>query len=551
MAEVAVRLVELANSREATVMAAEFTVNVAHALEVEHKAGLDRAEAEKAAAMPEGMHVDSPRPSVAGAGSTADPISPRVWVGGGGGGDDIAARVPGVSGSPADGGLEASREGAQRLEGLVRDARLERARHESFGVGRSDGTDRARPGAGGGGGSVRGVHDRSESGGTGDSGNDHDGSSGGGELDGRARPNTDHGGGGGGGGSAATVVVTERRRRNRVVPTPIRQSDLTGKTPLSALRPADSALYSGTLLASRRSSLDSNGADAYHSAPPSPTGRSGFSLAANDATATDAAAAAAVSSLEPGPGGRRSRRRAFTETEADRDFIAGGNGVGGVGGGRGGDAVGVGLGGRGEGTAASESGVIGADGSRSAAGGSEGGEGSAHPAIEYVRDGRAFLPRFTGRAFASILRGQPLGLGQQLEAPKDGSLDDAVARAARLSLQASPSPSPRAVGMGTVELEAMDAAVGGPGGVASSGDPAELSAARRAAPGWKQLLFAFLLLFFAVDGVFHRWNGAFGGKRKAKVRPPTAPHLPTAAAAFSGSNPGVGVCGDGREDDGS
>ena len=571
-ADAVIRLVELANSQDATDMAGEFIANVAHALEIEHNGSLDRTDAENAAPMPGNAHiatprlsarkerVASPRPSAAGASSTADSSSPRIWVSDGG--DDIGARAPGVVAPSPGGALEASREGAHSLDGLVRDARLARARQESFGVGKHDVADRGAEG----GSNVRALSDESE-GGTG--GNDHEGSSGGGEeVDGRTETNADGGGGnagddsgsgsgsggGDGGGSAMVMTATaaELGRRNRINPIPIRQSDLTGKTPLSALRPAGDALYSSSVLAGRRKLLDRKGGDAYHSAPSSPTVRSGFPLEANDSTAATALSCVG----EVGPVVGSFRRRAFTETEA---FGAGGSGGGNEGGGGGG---GRGGGGREEGTAESESFAAGADGNMSTDGGSEGGggmsEGSSvhHPPVEYVRHGYAFLPRFSGRAFASILRGQPLGLGQQLEAPQDRSLDDAVARAARFLLHGPPSPSPRAIGVGAVERETMDAAGSASREFSRSGDSAGPSTTKTAAPGWKQLAFSLGFLFFALDGVLHLCRGAFGGKGDATmVRPSsTAPHLPSsasspaAASAPSGLTPSIGVCVDGAED---
>ncbi len=501
LADVVVRLVELANSHEATTMAAEFTVNVAHALEMEHMAGINRRAAAKSSAADaagdggSAGHHPSPGPS-AGAGDAAFPAGNPD----GGGGSESAA-----------GGAAGKKQEERTLDDLVHEARIERARQEGVGGG----------GGGGGGGGSSGGSSVEGPGSTGHTRNESAGSSvrvldGGEEKD-------DLGGevrNGEGRGERASLDRDPQRVSTMPI---IRQADLKGDTPLSTLRRAGTAAAAVSPTTPRS---DRAAASAFRSPPSSPRGRHNSLPAASAATA-DAALAALEGSLSP-EAAPRGRASSLTGTGLD----AGG---GGGGGGGGGEGVGVNRT-----AAAASSSDAGADAEareRPGAGVGRRGVGAAavagfdsddtesvvsgtRPAVEYVRDGKAKLPRFKSAHIASVLRGQPLGLELQLEAPNEDSLDDTVARASRLPLGGIASPCSSRVGLaggssfGGTQQAIHEATGALPGGEAA-GDPGNSAAAERARGGWKQLLFALFLLLFAADGLRHRWKSTFRSESAA------------------------------------
>lgn len=498
LADVMVRLVELANSREATTMAAEFTVNVEHALEMEHMAGIDRRAAAKATAAANA--VDADLGSIAGdacANSAVGGGTGHSWGGQGtdDGVEDEAFSVDNPDGTNPESAAEAEGEEKEEehktMAALVREARLERARQE----GRSS---RGRSG------SIEELgiagHRRTRS---------------------AASPVVLHGGN-------DSYASDDDRNRNRErggatacfdAPPIIRQAELKGGTPLSTFRRTDTAVAGGTVdvspaaLPSKGTVANGGATDTCCSAPSSPRGRHSCSAAATAAAASALSVADGSQSPVVAPRGRA-------------------NTVAGL-------CCGVH-------TAGSESGDVDAEvRSRFRAGGgygmvveSDGAESvfsSARPAVEYERDGRAKLPRFTSKHIASVLRSQPLGLELQLEAPNEDSVDDTVARASRFPVQDSSAPTPR-VGAATggdfstmQELE-PDTTVSSSGEEKDHSVPTGQSAVTRASGSWKQLVFACLLLLFAGDGLRHRWKTTFHGK-KAPTRKPSSRSSPPSAAA--------------------
>lgn len=497
-----VRLVELANSREATTMAAEFTVNVEHALEMEHMAGIDRRAAAKTAAA---NAADADLGSIAGdacATSAVDGVTGHhLGQGTDGGVEDEVVSV----GTPDDNSPECAaaaageeKEEHKTMDALVREARLERARQEG----------------GGGGGSVDGLGGASHR---------RNGSAASlrvlGVGNGTYASNDDRNGEG------------RRERACLDMPPIIRQADLTGDTPLSTFRRTDAAVAGGTVDVSPPSEgTATNGGsmtDTSRSAPSSPRGRHTCS-AATAAAAAASALSAFNGSISPGVA---SRGRASTVTGA-------------------GSCAGDGTGGGVHRTADSASGDVDDAEARTrfTAGGGMGGESdgtesvisSARPAVEYERDGRARLPRFTPEHIASVLRGQPLGLELQLEAPNEDSLDDTVARASRLSLQGTSPRSPRvdeasAGGFSTMQELGPDPADDSFGEEKGHSVTAGQPAVAKAAGGWKQLVFACLLLLFAGDGLRHRWKSAFGGKSAGARKSSSRPAPPSTAASRQAS----------------
>lgn len=156
LADVVVRLVELANSREATTLAAEFTVNVAHALEVEHMAGIQRRReaataADTASPGSTGGDIGSISgeafaASVDGDGGAAHDTDRRVSGSGDNQEEDVSGETR-VAGGPEQGPDAAGESEEQTLEDLVRQARLARARQERSKRGRGDRVcDRDEPG---------------------------------------------------------------------------------------------------------------------------------------------------------------------------------------------------------------------------------------------------------------------------------------------------------------------------------------------------------------------------------------------------------------------
>ena len=507
LADVVVRLVELANSREATTMAAEFTVNVEHALEMEHMAGIARRTAAANAAA--GGGADADVGSIAG---DAFPVSAGHGGVDGGADDDgvVAVGVPGNdSQGSAEGEAEAKEEEEEEertLDDLVREARLERARQEG----------------GGGGNSIEGAgsagHRRSDSacsslrGGSG------------------SRPSTD---------DRTSERLGERAGFDHSScpgnTTPIiRQADLAGDRPLSSFRRGAGTAPVSPTSPTSDATVTTGGnttTDTSRSAPSSPRGRYPSSAAA--------AASALTAFGRSLPQGGPSRGRASTITGAG--FGAGG--------------------GTGAGSNSTAAGPSSSSGARLAAGPRRGGgncgesdgaesvaSAAARPAaraVEYERDGNARLPRFKSEHIASVLRGQPLGLELQLEAPNEDSLDDTVARASRVSLEGASPRSPRAEGASGSALGAAAQHGAEPG--TTGGSPGEeegrgategpcgaagRSAAARPKPGgWKQVVFACLLLLFAADGLRHRWKSLFRSERDATREGPSGPPPPSRSSA--------------------
>ncbi|CAM9723329.1 unnamed protein product [Ectocarpus sp. 6 AP-2014] len=463
LADVIVRLVEFANSREATILAAEFTVNVEHALEMEHMAGIARRAAAKAAAAAATADAD---PGLA-AGDAHEPraggdgTEPNLGLA-----DDVvgpAAREPEANGGPV-----CAAGGEQTLDDLVREARAERAHRESGGTGgpRSAGHER-----GGSDGSV--LADGGPEG-------CYPSRSGEGRPSGNDPTDADH--------------------RAGVTPV-IRQADLAGDTML-------------------RTFLGAAGGTAPVVPPPGDTSRSapssprGWHAHAATAAAAAAGAVPALPTLDGQSAGNR--ERASTVTGAGDD---------GVGGGTAEEACGI------SGGAGFTAGCRGGgenDGTESVL------SGARPPAVEYERDGNARLPRFTSEHFESVLRGQPLGLELQLEAPNEDSVDDTVARAAssRVPLEGAPPPSPRvdagnAPGNAVQETTGQDAPPREGKGV-SVPSTAE-------ARSWKQAGFACLLLFFAGDGLRYRWKAGFRGEKTAHENISMPPPSPTRGSPEPGS----------------
>ncbi|CAN0410875.1 unnamed protein product [Ectocarpus sp. 12 AP-2014] len=479
LADVIVRLVELANSREATILAAEFTVNVEHALEMEHMAGIARRAAANAAA---GATADAD-PGLAARDANAAPA--------GGDGTEpnlgLAEHVvgPAAREPEANGGPVCTAGNEQTLDDLVREARAERAHRESGGTGgpRSAGHE-------------RGGSDGSVLAGGGPEGCCP-------SRRGEGRP------------SSNDPADADHRAGAGVTPV-IRQADLAGDTPLRTFLGA----------AGGAAPVAPPPGDTSRSAPSSPRGWHAHAATAAPAAAAAAAAAGAVPAL-PTLGGEcaGNRERASTVTGAGDDGVGGG-------------------------TAEEACGISG--GTRFTAGCRGGGEndgtesvlsGARPPAVEYERDGNARLPRFTSEHFESVLRGQPLGLELQLEAPNEDSVDDTVARAAssRVPLEGASPPSPRVDAGNAPGNTAQETTWQGapPGEGEGEGVSVPSTAGAR---GWKQAAFACLLLFFAGDGLRHRWKAGFRGEKTAheKISTPPGPPKPSSLAT-DGRNSVFGV----------
>lgn len=456
---------ELANSREATILAAEFTVNVEHALEMEHMAGIARRAAAKAAAAAATADAD---PGLAAGGANAAPAGGDGTEGNLGLADDVvgpAAREPEANGGPV-----CAAGGEQTLDDLVREARAERAHRESGGTGGPRSAGHEKDGSDGsvlaGGGPEGCCPSRSREG----------------------RPSSND-------------PADADHRAGGVTPV-IRQADLAGDTPL-------------------RTFLGAAGGTAPVVLPPSDTSRSAPSSPrgwhAHAATVAAAAVAGAVPALPTlGGQGAGNRERASTVTGAGDDGVGGGTAeeacaiAGGTG-----FTAGCRGGGENDGTESVLS-------------------GARPPAVEYERDGNARLPRFTSEHFESVLRGQPLGLELQLEAPNEDSVDDTVARAAssRVPLEGVSPPSPR-VDAGNAPGNAVQDTTGQD---APPGEGQGVSAPSTAgARGWKQAAFACLLLFFAGDGLRHRWKAAFRGEITAHENISMPPPPPTPGSPKPGS----------------
>lgn len=479
-------------------MAAEFTVNVEHALEMEYMAGIERRTAAKMAA----DAADADLGSIAGGARATSAVDGGTGHGPDGGIEDEVFSVGTPDGNSPDSAAAASgeeKEEHKTMDALVREARLERDRKERgsrVGGGRGveghgiAGHRRTRSAA-----NLRAL----------DVGND-----------------------------SYTSDDDRNRTRDRRgaqscfdVPPIIRQADLKGDAQISNFRRTNTAVDGGTvdvgsatLPAERAATSGGSMADTSCSAPSSPTGRHPCSAA----TTTVAASAPSVAkgSLSPVVG---SRGRASTVTgcgvhtadSASGDADAGARSRFAVGGGGG-------MGGESDGAESVFS--------------------SARPSVEYERDGRAKLPRFTSEHIASVLRGQPLGLELQLEAPNEDSLDDTVARASRLTLQDTSLLTPR-VGAatgggfnGTQEMEpdTTHDSSGEKGRSVLTGQPAVTNAGG----SWKQLVFACLLLLFAGDGLRHRWKNTFGGQRATPAASRQASFGVETASDVGGKGGGAG-----------
>lgn len=496
-------------------MAAEFTVNVEHALEMEHMAGIGRIAAAKTA---NADAADANLGSITGdecAASMADGgIGHHLGRGPGGGVENDVVSV----GTPDDNSPESlaaaageEKEELKTMEALVHEARLERARQEGGSSGGRGGSVEKLGIAGRGktrsSASLRDLGIGTDSHGTDDDRN----------------PNRE------GRGARACFDVLPI----------VRQADLNGDALLSTFSRIDTtAVAGGTTHVISPATLPSLGTATYggsmtdtsRSAPSSPRARHPCSAAATTAAAGSilSVASGSLSPVVP------SRGRASTVTgccdgvqtvdstsgdinaEARSSFTADGGG---------------GMGGESDGSVFS----------------------STRPAVEYERDGRAKLPRFTSDHIASVLRGQTLGLEQQLEAPNEDSLDDTVARASRISLQCKAVLTPRVGAALDGGFSAMQEKESGTM-EASSGEeeghsvPVSQSAVTKAGGSWKQLVFACLLLLFAGDGLRHRWKSLFHGERAPARRPPSRPSPPATAAsrqASFGAETASNIGGDG------
>ncbi|CAM9226172.1 unnamed protein product, partial [Ectocarpus fasciculatus] len=290
----------------------------------------------------------------------------------------------------------------------------------------------------------------------------------------------------------------------------VRQADLAGDTPLRTFLGA----------AGGTAPVMPPPGDTSRSAPSSPRGR-------HAPTATAAAAAAAASTLAVptlGGQGAGARERASTVTGVGEDGVGGG-------------------------VNSTEMCAVGAmagfaAGCRIGGGESDGTEsvlsGARPPAVEYERDGNARLPRFTSEHFESVLRGQPLGLELQLEAPNEDSVGDTVARAAssRVPLEGAPSPFRRVDAGNAFGNAVQEAGADAPPG---EGEGFSVATAAEARGGWKQAAFACLLLFFAGDGLRHRWKATFRDEKTTRghtSKPPPTPTMdPTPEPPKTGSVP--------------
>lgn len=448
-------------------MAAEITANLLHALEMEHLSGVDRMASDDTP----GADAHSISASVEHARTgqpghrTSTCTTPRPH--GDGSGPDHALRAGKVNVEPSE---ETGNSGD-----LGSEPRIERAQREGGSKVPMIGKDTR-------GGRVSGSEG----------------------CGGRADPDTvfdsrDQ--------RTGVTTAEPRRRDTRINVKPIRQEDLTGETPLRKLRdkPSSATVVDCKTTGTGRPSKADPLSGATRSAPSSPRDRQdscGIAAAASEA-------AMLVLGENSHSDVRGFRRRASSDAE-----VALGSGE---------------VGDSGLSTAISSR-VSGIEVPSSPASGVGGGIGSSpRPSVEYVRDGKAFLPRFTGESFASLLRGKPLGLEQQLEAPNDGSLNHFLVRPAGPLLANKSSGSDAAV---AEEKQGLEAPVVKAGVV-------QLTPGGKATRGWKQVVFAFLLLFFAADGLRHRWNYLFRGAagERSESPPELAPTNPNGVDNDSGAPP--------------
>lgn len=484
-----VRFVELANSPEVTVMAAEFTANVVHAMEMEHMSGMDRprfasnasANAHTAGAIPRGP----PRAHFCTA-STAS-LSTRMDACGDGHAHDGA-------GARESGGEDDTRAVAQ---------------HEQLGVSASD--DEASVAASGASDEIAGLpteslvsptisprrtlQDRVT-------------------VEGR-RAHVKDGGVLSEAIDQTATTSTSDGERMRIVRTPITQADLDRNTqlrithsPASANRTAPSPRLGGGRSAGATAAENTGNAEvSRRSAPSSPTGRRDSLRASGSDTASFARdeplGCRARSSSESRSNSARDGNR--TLGQFDEDIQAG-----------------IGL---------TET-IVGREARSGEEGAGLSGSGAtADPPVpaEYRRDGRHLLPRFTTENLASVLRGTPVGLEDQFEAPDQNTLEIVLSRAAMRFREDS--------GGGDGGLLRRDNGVQSANelSLACAGDDARDSARRpggdgeaivttHAQPqirhsikavgfrGWIQVMFAFVLLYLAGDGLRYR---LFGGRKTA------------------------------------
>ncbi|CAM9136197.1 unnamed protein product [Scytosiphon promiscuus] len=496
LADVVIRLVELANSNEATKLAAELTVNVAHALEMEHIAGVERKRAAAKTASPyspDGETGSTPREAFA-ASVDSDGGAHQLGRRAGGGVDNDVAVLGGtrVAGDPERGPEAAGEEGEQTLDDLVREARLERARQEGY--------RRESGGICGGKGSGRTEHTRS-----------------------RPAENPRAVADGNGGRPSDVDVDTDETGtgRGRSTADCPDSNGASGPTETPRESPSTVAGAPGSSSAGETAAMSAPAAlhgSPAHGLPRQGRGGTGTGASRSD-TAGDGSGSDASNTPSPASGASTTAAAAAAAAPA---------------------AIGRSRLGTGCRTADS-------DGTESVGSG-------AHPGVEYERDGNARLPRFRPSDFASVLRGQTLGLEMQLEPPNEESLDDTVARASRLAPEGAPcSRSPRGATAGGGAVGGQEAGpetTGGDffswgGGEARDGRAVRAGQSTRArvAGGWKQALFAWLLLLLAGDGLRQRWKRASYG-RESPARP-SSPTL-TTAQSEKDSEPGFSVGGSGE-----
>lgn len=435
-------------------MAAEFTANIAHALEMEHVAGMSRVAADAL----------NPGSAVGGEGTTLvieHPEHGELHA------DNSIGGVPGGGNQDYKEAASSSGYNVHTSEEFVREAQLEQAGEEGRSVGgiRGDARDRSST-VGGENSEIVVENDRNDMS-RGEQNNIWT------DID-RGVASTD----------AITANIT--RGSYRINRTPIRQADLAGNTPLRILRPTSAAKPSSTIpngevgngsTASGSDSASDTRGNLTHSAPPTPRYSS---------TQYSVVATAAVSTMNgSGMDGTGCRRRANSHTGAAGSSIGGS-----------GNFTDSRLESVNPETLESTTAQSKSDLAENEDGGRK------RPPVEYVRDGRAILPRFSGQTLAPMLRRQPVGLGLQLEAPSAGSWEETLGRPARLWLQEISRRS-RGIMTGGDSRDTIESA---PEERTNHSETPTPSATARALNGWKQLVFAALLLFFAGNGFIHQYR---------------------------------------------
>lgn len=501
---------ELATSAEATTLAAELTANMVHALEMEHIGGGDPNQTFTEAASAAAEHDKGGNVEVAGdEGGEARRRDQENAVDNADTNDDAQGvtdnlMAPGLAAMEASGHRHRGDEASTMGEAILGASR-----------------DQARPDNE----TAKSAVSETSAVANGDT----DGGNDDGLGDGDARQMTltmDNSPTVGGGSdetgepSAASALTGSMlpRRSDHINPTPIRQSDLTGGVPLHMIggeHPGGvNAMIPPLGRRVKRSSVSSicSATDVSRSAPPSPSGRRRSSMSQGFAESGRPA-------LCEGGGSTRGRVRASSATGASGCGINGGRRTeSSPGSGSLDDSVARQSQSQTGASKASENGV----GVDSAAGSEvESGAGTGGGIIaSYVRDGRAVLPRFSAEAFLSVLRGKPLSLEQQLEAPNDKSFVQNLTRAAKDSLTrwapayratAAAGDEPLAVGgqeKGT-EARGRNAAAGTRGQELGRGGVLRRPTSQQRA-GLMNMVFALLLLALAGDGLRHRCKKLFG-----------------------------------------